>query len=400
MSPPTSGPERVFLHIGSPKTGTTFLQTLMWENRDVIREQGLLYPGRGRWDHFLAQQHVRRVGTEPVKAAAGWDRLMSETEQWPRDVLLSHEFYCAATTEQALWTIAQLRPAEVHVVLTVRDYVRQMPGVWLEAVKMGSPRRLDEFIDNDLQSDDGDVWRWLTQDAPAILDRWGQHLPPEHVHVITLPQRGASPDVLVNRWCGLMGIRADSLNREVARGNGLLGASQAALLHRVRDELHQDMRDGASRHRWLRAYLAETVLVDQDGEPFGLHREQAERFVDLSHQAVKLIEQGGYDVIGDLDDLIPDLDAAPVAHPDDVSESEILDTAVLAVEFMLRDIRDLTTERDRLRRRLHAAHRAANDLPPSPVYSRAGRLSASLRPVAARARRAIKRLPIRRRHST
>ena len=33
---------RVFLHVGTAKSGTTFLQDLWWRHRDELRERGLL----------------------------------------------------------------------------------------------------------------------------------------------------------------------------------------------------------------------------------------------------------------------------------------------------------------------------------------------------------------------
>ena len=36
---------RVFLHIGEPKTGTTFLQQVMWSNRAELAAQGVVLPG-------------------------------------------------------------------------------------------------------------------------------------------------------------------------------------------------------------------------------------------------------------------------------------------------------------------------------------------------------------------
>ena len=41
---------KVFLHIGLPKTGTTYLQTVMWADRERMRAQGVLLPGRERRD--------------------------------------------------------------------------------------------------------------------------------------------------------------------------------------------------------------------------------------------------------------------------------------------------------------------------------------------------------------
>lgn len=46
-----------FIHIGAPKTGTTFLQRVLYDNRVLLREQGILYPDaslRGFGHHDLA----------------------------------------------------------------------------------------------------------------------------------------------------------------------------------------------------------------------------------------------------------------------------------------------------------------------------------------------------------
>jgi superfamily II DNA helicase RecQ len=50
---------KVFLHIGLPKTGTTYLQTVMWADRDRMRAQGVLLPGRERRDHLWTTRIVR-----------------------------------------------------------------------------------------------------------------------------------------------------------------------------------------------------------------------------------------------------------------------------------------------------------------------------------------------------
>ena len=41
----------VYLHVGAPKTGTTFVQDRLFRNRESLRERGILYPA----DRFDAQ---------------------------------------------------------------------------------------------------------------------------------------------------------------------------------------------------------------------------------------------------------------------------------------------------------------------------------------------------------
>ena len=141
--------QRVYLHIGLPKTGTTFLQTTMWHNRPQLEQQGFLYPGNKRMDHYVASQVVRGAPPEKLGGAAdSWDRLRSELAAWPGTGLVSHEFFCLATRRAARRAVRDLGGPEVHLVLTVRDYQRQFPAVWQEALKMSSGQTFDEFMDS------------------------------------------------------------------------------------------------------------------------------------------------------------------------------------------------------------------------------------------------------------
>ena len=45
---------RAFLHVGTAKSGTSYLQDRWWQHRDALRAQGLLLPGSGRRDPFTA----------------------------------------------------------------------------------------------------------------------------------------------------------------------------------------------------------------------------------------------------------------------------------------------------------------------------------------------------------
>jgi hypothetical protein len=65
-------------------------------------------------------------------------------------------------------------------------------------------------------------------------------------------------------------------------------------------------------------------------------------------EAVEEIRKVGYPVTGDLADLIPDENQPERPHPDDVTEGEMLEVAAKALDQMIRDVRDLTNERDDL----------------------------------------------------
>lgn len=344
---------RVFLHIGLPKSGTTFLQTTMWGNRPKLREQGFLYPGSKRLDHYHASQVIRegsQVGDGRQPDA--WGTLAGALRDWPGEGLISHEFFSMATAGQARRAVSELAPAEVEVVVTVRDYVRQLPAMWQEALKMNSFDSFDEFMARALEGDLRGAWSWDSQDVPAVLRRWSKAVPAERIHVVTLPPPGAPRDLLWQRWCSVVGIDDSGFDMTTTFPNESLGAPQAALLHRVKPAFTGPLLEGPERHRWVRKYFGHEVLVPQAGARFAPRPEHVERLRERSQAAVRAIEKGGYRVVGDLADLVPGDPPAGQPYPDDITDPELLDVAARAFDRMIQDVRELTTERDRLRRRL------------------------------------------------
>src|SRR3954471_9361130 len=104
--------ERIFLHVGPPKTGSTYLQSVAWANKAQLRNQGLLLPlGRVR-DHYFLSNIVRddreTVQSMPPRGRASWERMLDQVETWSGDVLLSHELFSPASDRRARWALEQL----------------------------------------------------------------------------------------------------------------------------------------------------------------------------------------------------------------------------------------------------------------------------------------------------
>lgn len=348
---------RVFLHIGVPKSGTTFLQTAMWHNRARLRGQGFLYPGANRMEHYHASRAARGVPPRRLGPhATAWDNLTSALAGWDGDGLVSHEFFCLATPEQARRAVERLAPAEVHVVLTVRDYVRQFPAVWQESVKMNSTRSLDEFMEGVLAGEHSGAWSWTSQDLPLIVGTWTDAVPPERLHVVTVPPAGAPRHLLWDRWCSVLGVDASGFDMDLPRANESLGAPQAALMHRLKPHLTGPLTRGPERHRWVRGYLGHEILVPQAGDRFGLREDHAKALAEESRKAADVLASLECTVSGDLSDLAP-TDVPRGRTPDEVPDHEIVEVAAQAIDQLVRDVRDLTAQRDRWRRRARRGRR-------------------------------------------
>lgn len=299
--------ERVYVHVGAPKTGTTYLQDTLWENRDALSASGVLVPGGRRFAAFHAAQAIREVpwlAEMPAGRRDVWLDMQHRIAQWPGVAVLSHEFLGAATAEQARRAIEALSPAAVHVVLTARDYVAQLPALWQEAVKMGAQRSLEAYVAAVLDGSKKGPWGRNSIDAIGILDRWAASLPATRVHVVTVPQRGESPTVLWERFAAACGLDGGTYTVTSQLANPSLGAVETDLLRRVAAGLPPGLQPKRIRHRWLRGYLAQEVLAQRPGTRPTLDPATAERVRDWGAQTVTVLAQRGYSIVGDLNDLV------------------------------------------------------------------------------------------------
>jgi hypothetical protein len=347
---------RIYFHIGVPKSGTTFLQTAMWHNRKRLRKQGFLYPGKKRIDQYRAQQVIRDT---PLRRLQGeeraWDDLVTALGRWKGNGLISHEFYSMATPRQIETAMSALAPADVQVVITVRDYVRQFPAVWQEGLKMHFNGSFHEFMKKAFDHELKGAWSWQSQDVPAVLERWSSVVSPDRIHVITVPPPDAPRELLWQRWCEVLEIDGSDFNMDVGYSNESIGAPQAALLHAVKPYLSPELRTGPVAHPWVRGYFGHKVLVPQRGRRFGLRPDDAAQVRELSIEMAETIRKGGYPVTGDLADLIPAEEQPDWPDPDEISESEIIEVAAKAINQMILDMRRVSHQRDEYRAALRAA---------------------------------------------
>jgi hypothetical protein len=305
---------KVFLHIGEPKTGTTFLQQVMWGNRAELAACGVVLPGHHPQDHFRASQDLRgiaKLASDPAGSWTGeWEILAHQARQAPRVAVISHELFSAADEEQVERAVRSLQPAEVHVVLTVRDIATLLPAEWQETVKHRSARGwedwLGDVIDREASSADRrQWWFWRVHDTLAILDLWSRHVPPEHMHVIMTPPQGSGNDVLWQRFASLLEVDPGAIDLSRARPNTSLGMPEIEFLRRLNEVLPDEVPDWfymwtvkeGVAHRALAARPRDGRLVlPADRETWA--KEQAEILVAG-------LGDSTYHLIGDLDELRP-----------------------------------------------------------------------------------------------
>lgn len=359
----------VLLHVGTPKTGTSYVQDVLWRNRPSLATRGVLYPA-DRFDaQFLAALDLMRLpwGGLETEAVGAWDRLTSAVRRWPGTSIISHEILATATRAQAERALADLGhpDTEVHLVLSARDLVRQIPAEWQENIKHRRTFRYAPFLAAIADPRRGSKvasWFWSVQELPDILDRWGSSLPPERVHLVTVPKPGAPRDLLWGRFAAVLGLTEVELDLDVHRENPSLGAPETALLRRVNQAVNAVLPP-ADYRPLVRELLAHRTLSQRERTArLGVPPETWAWADDLSRSWVEEIEKRGYDVVGDLDDLVPDPPTGRYADPDHPRERMVSAAAVDAIRALLMEVVTVQDREEALRRELDdtrdALHRA------------------------------------------
>jgi hypothetical protein len=340
--------ERVFLHIGLPKTGTTYLQRALWQNKGVLAEAGLLLPGRHRRRHLLASLDIR--GDPDLMDRSGdvlapWDDLVEESVAWDGDVLISHEFFGPASPVQVQRVLDSFPDAEVHVVITAREMVGLTISRWQEYVRNGGSRAIDEYPRTDAYHPT-DEWGWGSFDLADILERWGSVIPHPCIHVLPMVPGGSDPTELLRRFLTVLGHGDTTVEMPEERVNEGLGVVEAELIRRV-TPLMTDFRSPGDRGNWIRGYLAAPGVMPGLGERF---RPSEARLAELEARGARAIETlrgGEYDVVGDLSALEP-RDVRDRREPGDVTDTEELEVAVQVIAALMTRVRALTRERNAL----------------------------------------------------
>lgn len=336
---------RVYLHVGTPKSGTSYLQDKLALNRGRLEQQGIDYIHTRSGNHFeAALDLIGETWAGEEKAAKGqWDGLALEARKARRDVLVSHEILAAAEPASVARAMASFPDREVHVVLTARDLGRQIPAEWQERVKHRGRRDYRGFLralQKNYPRTDWLMWFWRVQHVPRILATWGADLPPERVHLVTVPPVGAPGDLLWKRFAAVLGVGEESSYAESETTNASLGSAEVTMLRRLNIELAEREVPREVYVEWVREAIVKEVLARRPGTERVVVPPRHRPAVDeITADWLEQIRTSGIDVVGDLDDLVPVWpDAASWSDPDRADPTVLAEAAIQALAYVIDEI--------------------------------------------------------------
>jgi hypothetical protein len=367
---------KVLLHVGTPKTGTSYFQDVLFRNSEALAATGIAYPATRHDGHFLAALDLMKLpwGGLQSEAIGAWDDVARRVREHDGTAIVSHEILATASRAQigrALESVGHGAGTEVHLVLSVRDLVRQIPAEWQENVKhraqLSYRTFLDQIRDPERSTRIG-AWFWGVQEIPEILDRWGEDLPPAHVHLVTVPPPGGAPELLWKRFSQAFGLDGTDLDLEGERHNPSLGVPETTLLRRINRAANAELAP-ADYRPLVRELLAHQTLSRRTRSPrLSLPPDLHPWVQDLSASWIAEIQRRGYDVVGDLDDLVGAPPVTDYADPDRPRERQVASAGVDAITALLLDNARVRKEQAQLQAELADVRGALERAHATPSY--------------------------------
>ncbi|MGH3362089.1 MAG: hypothetical protein ACRDOM_06485 [Nocardioides sp.] len=305
----------VFLHIGAPKTGTTYLQDRLTLNASRLAEQGIHFPTRSPlvspalFQFRAALDLLEQDWGGPSGHAVGnWDALAKRVRRLDGTVVISHEILAAAPPDKVARAMVDLAGSEVHVVYSARDLGRALPAAWQESIKQGRRWSFATFL---RKAQRGTPWFFRAFDIPGVLGTWGGAVPPERMHLVTVPQRPRSGeattgDPLWLRFCEVFGIDPAWAPADSDRANVSLGVVETNVLRQLNRRLDRKARRKPPYDGLIREVLVENQRVRRPSPPVRLPPSHFDWLEETTERWIEYLQQSGVRIVGDLADLRPE----------------------------------------------------------------------------------------------
>src|SRR5437868_4555137 len=137
---------KYIIHVGPPKTGSKYLQSLLYHFRDTLAEAGIWYPdiwwtASNHIFHFAPVLQLRSGATTELEAA------FAKLNSSPYDtIVLSCEGFVDLSVEQ-LETLRDdlIQNQPIEIIYYLRRWSERIPSDWQQEVKMGQHQTLPEF---------------------------------------------------------------------------------------------------------------------------------------------------------------------------------------------------------------------------------------------------------------
>lgn len=298
--PRVAGMEPVILHVGPVKTGSTFIQDLLWRYRDDLARQGVSHPCSHANEMWFAVNDVQDcafIHFDFPECRGSWASIVDRVLDDPRPAILSHEVLSFSTEEHIARIASDLASRPVRLVVHARSLADMLPSTYQEKVKMVDPDiSWHDWLDEQRAT------RAAWSDSSTIVARWARHVPAEQIHLVTVPPKASNPMVLLSRFADAAGIDTGTWRAEGAAANASLDIDQTEAL-RLINQLTADTMDMRERRNLVNRLVLPLLGTPDRGRRRQIDADHRPWIEPETQRRVTSLASSGVTLHGDLADL-------------------------------------------------------------------------------------------------
>lgn len=223
----------IIYHVGTMKSGTTYLQSILQKNKAALLKHGWRYPGKR-----LNQQHavydlvpnsvpwtIPASGNKNGKLA---EDLASQIKKNHSDNIVLSAEVLSCLDQKGIEAVVKTFGQPDKIIFTVRNLAKVIPSAWQQYIKGGGKLSLDKFVEK-MEKDRAElVGMWKIYAYGHQIKNWSNIAP---VSTVIVPNGGEKTD-LGNRFFQSFDIDSDDLIMDVksTESNLSLGFEIAEIL--------------------------------------------------------------------------------------------------------------------------------------------------------------------------
>lgn len=232
--------DRIVIHAGFHKSGTTALQYSFTKNRKSLATHGVIYPWvEGRAHHRPAWSLLERTwgwkdhGGKLVPAKI-WKDFAQRVRRKSGTVLISSEFFSEANREQLLKAKSELGDAPFDIVFTVRPFAKILASSYQQFLKYGIKLRYEQWLEEMLRNRMASVHTptfWPRAAVSEVVVRWAEVFGASNVRVVLADEE--RPNFIFDEFNSILRLDQGFLKSSEVGGNRSMTADEVELLLRV-----------------------------------------------------------------------------------------------------------------------------------------------------------------------
>jgi hypothetical protein len=290
-------------HVGLMKSGTTYIQEILSNNRTILKDLDWSYPGLR-----LNQQHsfYSLCGTDipwvkkEYPESLGKD-LLKKLNDKNNNIIVSAEAL-SSLSEPALEKLFSKVKMPSRVVFTVRGLLKTLPSAWQQYLKGWGRTSFEEFISrlSEQRLDMSGFWR--TYAYGRAIKKWSKYA---SVNVVVVPDKAKTDNDLWMLFSDAAGLPLmNSIKFPEKQPNISLSLEAAKILKNLNKKLPRNSERTDSLRN---AYLNEIVFPLREkntGHNINVPESMVETVSQWNNEEYELLKQFSSEIYGDIEDLL------------------------------------------------------------------------------------------------